>query len=200
MFRPSKILLLISLIQLSGCFLACPKTYYTTSTAVIKNDQIVFTDFYKNLSDPNDFKSKDLLITDLQITDFDCASEAGYENCPPLWNISSRDKNSPVMIGKRNKYKEINYITLPENITYGVTIDGMQTISAPKKLKEDTIYFVTTHLYGQLSRNKIAYINNNGSFILEKQNGDIVIRRPNENDYALRRKEKNIAPNFINEN
>ena len=194
--------LLLCCMTLSGCLIACrlPQSSYSfTPSIALKNDRIKFSDYeitddirgVENTEKQVTFEN--LYITHLAVTDWDGHAQNPFK-WQPLWELTSKAYRDPdalqgLVLIRGKKKSDIEYIELPEEITYGEPIDGMDIVAPPMNLRENVRYRLNMDIYGE-KEGEIFYVWGHKNFILRNKNGVLEIEEPSDLDYYNRMMEQ----------
>ena len=186
--------LLLCCVSLSGC-VGCPvpqTSYRTTPSIALKNNRIKFSG-YKITDDirgatPTEEKVifETLYITHLAVTDWDSHTQNPF-TWQPLWELTSKAYRDPdalqgLRLERGKKKSDVVYIKLPEEITYGEPIKGMDVVAPPMNLRENVRYRLNMVIYGE-KEGEIFYVRGHKNFILRNENSVLAIEEPSDLDY-----------------
>lgn len=86
------------------------------------------------------------------------------------------------MLVRGKKKSDVEYIELPEEITYGEPINGMDVMAPPMNLREGVRYRLNMDIYGE-KEGELFYVWGHKNFILRRKSGVLEIEEPSDLEY-----------------
>ncbi|MCL4678017.1 MAG: hypothetical protein KJ017_05410 [Alphaproteobacteria bacterium] len=144
-------------------FSACSKKIFYIDVA-LENGQVTFGNFYSSIyeqfSIAKEQKYNKFYLQELSV--FACDKE---DRCENIWRVK--------YTGKLLGIKLTDYVTLPENITYGEKVKGLATDIKPKELPLDINIMVWMEVRIENSSGENSIISGLGTFKILEKNGQL---------------------------